>query len=231
MNTPPEDRYGFSNLTQSGLMKIVSKDDKAISLSINSFGGSTSFSIFTGAGGKPWSITLKRRAINTFSILLDQMIADPKTCRQQIMVNSWDMEAKRSKQVGHLAFGIDDQLMFYIEIAHEGLNGNRYVFPIKPEFSMDFSNTTLSEKDILKSAIMTLREVLMDIAPIAERITSFKRPAGNFGGGQGNKGGGYNNGGNRGGGNYGGGGNSGGGNRQGSTFGGGSDVSDNDVSF
>jgi hypothetical protein len=231
MSNAPDDRYGFSNLTQSGLMKIVSKDDKNISLSINAFGGSTSFSIFTGSGGKPWSLSLKRRALNTIDILLEQMIQDPKPCRQQIMINSWDQEAKRSKQVGHLAFGIDENLVFQIDLAHEGLNGNRYVFPVKTDFSMDFSNTTLSEKDILKSAIMTLREALMTIAPIAERITSFKRPAGNFGGKSG--GGGYNNsgGGNRGGGNnYSAANNN---NRQSSTFGGGggSDVSDGDVSF
>jgi hypothetical protein len=231
MSNAPDDRYSFSNLTQSGLMKLVSKEDKNISLTINAFGGSTSLSIFTGSGGKPWSLGLKRRAINTIDILLEQMMHDPKPCRQQIMINSWDQEAKRSKQVGHLAFGIDENLVFQIDLAHEGLNGNRYTFPVKPDFSTDFSNTTLTEKDILKSAIATLREVLMTIAPIAERITSFKRPAGNFGGG-GNKGG-YNNGGNRGGG---GGGNYGGGNnnRQGSTFGGGgggSDVSDGDVSF
>lgn len=223
MSNAPDDRYGFSNLTQSGLMKLVSKDDKTVSLSVNSFNGSTSFSIFTSSGGKPWSLGLKRRALNAICILLDQMIADPKPCRQQIMINSWDQEAKRSKQVGHLAFGIDENLVFQIDVAHEGLNGNRYIFPVKNDFSMDFSQTTLSEKDLLKSAIMTLRETLMDIAPIAERITSFKRPAGGFGGG--NKGGGYANN-NSGGGNYG-----GGGQRQGSTFGGGSAVADNDVAF
>lgn len=228
MSNAPDDRYGFGNLTQSGLMKIASKDDKNVSLSINAFNGTTNFSIFTG-GGKPWSLGLKRRAINTIAILFDQMIADPKPCRHQIMISSWDMEAKRSKQVGHVAFGIDENLVFFIDLAHEGLNGNRYIFPVKPDFSTDFSNTPLTEKDILKSAIMTVREVLMDIAPIAERLTSFKRPAGGFGGG--NKGGGYNNnGGNRsGGGNYGGG-NGGGGNRQGSTFGGGN-ADDNDIAF
>lgn len=224
MSNEQVDRYGFSNLTQSGLMKINSKDDKTVSLSINAFGGSTSFSIFTSAGGKPWSLTLKRRSVNAIALMLDRMMADPKPGREQIMLNNWDQEAKRVKQVGHLAFVIDENLVFHIELAHEGLGGNRYVFPIRTDLGFDFSNTSLTEKDILVSAIMTLRETLMDIAPIAERITSFKRPAGNFGGG-GNKGG-YNNGGNRGGGN-----NYGGGNRQGSTFGGGSDVNDNDVSF
>ena len=225
-----DNRYSFDNLTQSGLAKLTSKEDKNIALSINCFGGSMSFSVFTGGGGKPFSLTIKRQSIYVIGTLLQQMIADPRPCRQGIPINTWDQEAKRSKNIGQLAFGIDENLIFQIELSHEQLNGGaRYTFPVKKDFTLDFSNTSLSEKDLLAAAVTYIHEILTTVAPIAERLTSFKRPQGNFGGGGGNRGG-YG-GGNRGGGNYNN--NDNGGGRS-STFGnsgGGSNVSEDDMSF
>lgn len=221
-----ENRNSFENLTHSGIMRVNSKDDRNISLSLNAFGGSTNFSVFAGGGGKPWSVTLKRRSIANIIILLRNMQNNVQPCREMIMIKQYDPEAKRSKEIGSIAFGIDENLTFQIEVAGDGLNG-RHIFPIRNDLGLDFSNTSMSEKDIVKGAIETLIDALSLSSVVAERLTSQKRQfsggggggnRGNFGGGNRSGGGGYNN--------------NGGGNRQGnSTFGGSEGVSDGDISY
>lgn len=182
--------YTFENLTQSGLMKINSKDDKNVSLSVDCFGGMTSFAVWTGAGGKPWKLNLPRKTINNILTLLKKMRRDPVPGRQPIMINAYDQEIKKWKNVGQIAFAIDEGLNFQIEVAHNDLNG-RHTFPVKQDGRFDFSNTFLSEKEGLSSLISWLIEVFSHDTVIAERLTSFKRnPQGG-----GNRGG-YNQGGN-----------------------------------
>lgn len=222
-----ENRYAYENLTQSGLFRLTSKDDKQVSLSINAFGGSTAISVFAGGGGKPWSQTMKRRSIRQIVLLLEGMRNDIRPCRETIMINTWDQEAKRAKQIGHIAFGIDDNLQFMIEVAGDGVGGNgKHVFPVRTDLAFDFSNTSLTDKDVVKTAIDTVIEALTVIAPIAERMTSFKKQfggsqgggnRGGYGGGNRQSSGGYNGGGNQ---------------RQGSsTFGGGGNAGDDEIAY
>jgi len=186
-------QYGFENLTQSGLLKTNSKDDKNVTLSIDTFGGNTGMSVWTGSGGRPWKINLPRKTIANIVILLRKMRADPRPQREPIMINMWDAEAKRMKQIGQIGIGIDEGLVFQIDIAHNDLSGGRHTFPLKPDGRFDFSNTTLTEKESVEGVLDWLINALSIESLVAERLTSFKRPAGgNRGGGGGN----YNRGGN-----------------------------------
>lgn len=218
--------YSFENLTHSGLIKLYSKDDKNISFQVDVFGGNVSFVIFTPGGGRPWKLGIPQKVIATLAILLRKMRAEPRPCREAIMVNVFDAEAKRMKQVGQLGIGLDETLTLQLDISHTELNG-RHMFPIKPDSRFDFSNTSLSEKEAVQSVIDSLLTTLTVEVPTAVRLSSFKRAPG---GGGGQQRGGFNNaGGNR---NFGG--NSGGGNnynnrsggQQAGSFGGGGDVTD-----
>lgn len=227
MSGAPNPQYAFENLTQSGLLRANSKDDKNVSLSIDTFGGNTSFVVFTGAGGKPWKVNLPRKTISNVVILLRKMKADIRPCREPIMLNQFDTETKRFKQVGQIGIGIDDNLQFQIDVVHNELNG-RHTFPIRPDGKFDFSNTSLSEKEGLEAILDWLINILSVETLIAERLSSFKRAPGGMGGNRGGFGGGG--GGNR---NYGGGQGGGGyqqrqNTQQSNTFGGGVD-SDNDL--
>jgi len=183
-------QYSFENLTQSGLFRLPSKEDKNVSLSFDVFGGFSSFCIFTGQGGKPWKLTLPRKTIDSFIILLENMIADPRPKREPVFLNRFEEADGRKgfKQYGCIGFGIDDNLSFYIDVAANELP-NRYLFVVKKDGRFDFSNTSMNEKDSLKADISFIINVLKNSA-VAERLTAFKRQ--NTGGapsGGGNRGG------------------------------------------
>lgn len=223
------DVNSFDKLTHSGLIKANSKDDKQVAFQIDVYGGNIGFVIFTQAGGRPWKINIPSQAIANILILLRKMRANPAPCREAIFINDWDMETKRWKQVGQIGIGIDEALVFQIDIAHNQLQapGGRFVFPIRQNAKFDFSNTSLSEKEAVQGVIDYIIGTLSTEATIASRLSSFKRAPGQGGGG---KPGGYNaGGGNR---SYG---NNGGGNNynrnnnnqnnaSGGTFGGGTDI-------
>lgn len=204
MNAPAQ--YSFENLTQSGLIKANAKDNRDVSLSVNCFGGSTQFSVFTGNGARPVSISLQRQSIHAIVILLKKMRENIRAHKETVFLNTWDPDNKRMKQVGQIGFGIDENMTFQFEIAHNDLNG-RHIFPIKPNSKVDFSNSSLSEKETIESILNWLIQTFEIETVVAERLTSFKRP--NTGGGGGNRGGSF--GGNRQ--------NSGGGNRDQNSFG------------
>jgi uncharacterized membrane protein YgcG len=201
----------FENLTQSGLVKVTSKDDKNVSLTVDVYMGNTSLVVFTGAGGKPWKIGLPGRVQATLLTLLRKMKNAAQPCREPIMLSVFDDGStggkKGFKDVGNIGFGIDENLNFYIDITHNDLPG-RHMFPFRHDPKFNFSNTTLSEKDMLGASIDVMIAAFETTIPLAERISSFKRTGGGgqrggFGGGAGGGGGG-----NRGG--YGGGGGGGG---------------------
>jgi hypothetical protein len=220
----------FENLTQSGLLRVNSKDDKNVSMSIDTYQGNTSIVVFTGAGGKPWKTSLPLRVRLVMIALLRRLQADPTTRREAITLQTFDDGStggkKGFKAVGQLGFGIDESMMFYIDIAANDLQG-RHMFPFKPDAKFDFVNTSLTERDMIGATIEYFITTLNTIVPIAERISSFKRAPGgggnrgNFGGGGGQRGGG---GGGYGGGQQGGGGGAFGG---GGGAGNGAEVSDN----
>lgn len=187
-NGAPPANNGFENLTHSGLFKITSKDDKAVTFQIDSYGGLTSFVVFTGAGGRPWKQNLSIKAVCNILILLRKMREDPRPCREPIMLSEWDPETKKVKQIGQIGIGIDDNLMFQIDVAANGLNG-RHIFPIRSDLKFDFSNTSMTEKEAVQGLIDSLIRVLETITPIAERLSGFKRAPGGPGGARGNFGG------------------------------------------
>lgn len=219
----------FENLTQSGLLKVPSKDDKNVSLQIDVWGGNTSIVVFTGAGGKPWKHILPTKIRFVVAQLLRRMKAEPRPCREPIMLNAFVEEngKRQFKQMGQIGIGIDENLGLYIDVAHNELNG-RHHFPIKNDGRFDTSNTSLSEKDLLVGLIDWIIHVLTVETVTAERLSSFKRQGGGGGGNRGGFGGGQNRGGysGGGGGNQYGGNNGGGGQRQqsGGTFGGDDDL-------
>lgn len=218
----------FESLTQSGIVKVNSKDDKNVSLSLDVYMGNTSLVVFTGAGGKPWKLGLPSKVQANIVVLLKKMQAEPRPCREPIFINEFVEEngKKQFKQKGCIGIGIDENLTLFIDVAANDLKG-RHLFPFKGDGRFDFSNTSMSEKDTLVGMLEFLISSFSTTVIMAERISSFKRTGG-AGGNKGNFGGG-----NRGSGSYGGG-NSGGGNnyganaQQSSTFGGGPDV-ENDL--
>lgn len=213
MNQQTSPNYTYENLTQSGLFRINSKDDRNVSLSLDAFGGSTSFCVFTGAGGRPWKYSLNGKAKALIIVMLEKMAAAPSPQRQPVMLNKFEENdgKKRFVEYGQIGFGIDENLMLFIDVAANDLQG-RHLFQIKPDPKANFTNTTMSEKDILVGLINWLIGELRITSTLAERMTSFKRaPGGGFGGnrgasaGGGNRGGSSYSGGNAGGGSGGGG--------------------------
>lgn len=191
--------HTFENLTQSGIMKLYSKENKDIALNLDVYGGSTSFVIFMGQGARPWKQTLPRKILNTIAHLLKKVRADIRPQRFAIDVKVYDTENRKMKTVGSIAFGIDETLTLFIELAHNDLQG-RHTFPIKQDSKFDFSNTPMTEKDHLEALIDYVINVFTVETVVAERMTSFKRAPGggrgNFGGGGGQRqGGGYSGGG------------------------------------
>lgn len=220
----------FENLTQSGIFRINSKDDKNVSLSLDVYMGNTSLVVFTGAGGRPWKLGIPAKVRCNIVVLLKKMQAEPRPLREALFINEFVEEngKRQFKQKGSIGFGIDENLTAFIDVAANDLQG-RHMFPIKPDGRFDFSNTSMSEKDTLVAMLQWLIDSFSDTAMFAERLSSFKRTGG--GGGNRNFGGGG--GGNRG--NYGGGGgggnynqNNNNNNQQSNTFGGGggADVQD-----
>lgn len=223
----------FENLNQSGLIKVPSKDNKDVSLQIDVWGGNTSLVVFTGAGGKPWKQTLPRKVTFLIAKLIRKFADDPNPQRQPVHLNNFNAETKKRDQVGQIGFGIDEKLNFFIDVAHNDLNG-RHQFILRPDARFDVHETSLTERDVLTSILNWFTDVLINSSSTAERLTSFKRTGGggfNKGGGGGgyggggNRGGGGNYGGGGGGGNYGNSGGGGGGGRSGGTFSGGGDES------
>lgn len=203
----------FDNLTHSGLIKVASKDDKNVSMQIDVWGGNTSLVVFTGAGGKPWKHPLPAKTRYNIALLLKKMRQEPRPGREPIMLNAFVEEngKRQFKQMGQIGIGIDENLLLFIDIAHNELNG-RHLFPFKGDGRFDYSNTTLQPKDTLIAQIDYLIDALINQTSLAERLSSFKRAPGGGGGfnrggggGGGNRGGGYGGGGNYGGGNQGGG--------------------------
>ena len=222
----------YSNLTHSNLLKQGSKDDKNVTFQLDTWGGNTSWVIFTGGGGKPWKYPLPEKTRHLIKEILIKMRDNPVADRQPVYLQFFDAEQKKFKQVGCIGFGLDEKLNFFIDVAHDELNG-RHQFLFRSDGRYDVLQTNLTERDTVRATINWILSVLIDKTLVAERMSSFKRaPQGGGGGKRGGYGGGGG-GGNRGGGNYGGnsgggggnygGGGGGGGNRQGGTFSGGDD--------
>lgn len=174
----------FEMLTQSGIFRINSKDDKNVSLSLDVYMGNTSLVVFTGAGGKPWKLGLPAKVRANIVILLKKMQAEPRPCREPMFINEFVEEdgKKKFKQKGCVGFGIDEALIPFIDVAANDLNG-RHMFPLKQDARFDFSNTTMSEKDSLVGLLEFLINCFSETTIIAERISSFKRTGGAGGGG------------------------------------------------
>ena len=175
MSTTPENRFGYDNLTQSGILKFNSKDDKAISLSIGTFGGFTSFAVFVG--GKPWKTNIPRISLYAMIAVLNKMMLEPHPRREAISMFEWEEEngKRRLKECGAIGYGITDNLELYIDVAANNLEG-RHMFPIKQNARFGFANTCLTEKDILQANIQFLINNLQYVTETAERMTAFKRP-------------------------------------------------------
>jgi hypothetical protein len=206
-------RNAFENLTHSALLRINSKDDRELGLTLDVFNGATSFGIWPKGQSKPWKLGLKRQSIENIVILLKKMCSNPVPGREGIQLSKWEEADGRKgmKQYGAIGFGIDENLQFFIDIAANDLPGNRQMFPLRRDATMDFSGTTLSEKELLIGSIMYIVHAL-EATIIAERLTSFKKTFGANSGG-GNRSGGGSFGGNKGGGNSWGGNSNGGGNK------------------
>ena len=215
---------GFENLTQSGIFRINSKDDKNVSLSLDVYMGNTSLVVFTGSGGKPWKQGLPSKVLANLVILLKKMQNEPRPCREPVFLNEFVEEngKRQFKQKGCIGFGIDENLVPFIDVSANDLVG-RHLFPLKPDARFDFSNTSMSEKDSLVGLLEYLIQCFSYTTTIAERISSFKR-APNQGGNKGGYGGGGGNRGNYGGNNSYGNSNNSNNSNQGGTFGGGPDV-------
>ncbi len=176
----------FEELNHSDILSVKSKDDKNVTLTIGVYRGNTSINVFTGAGGRPWKHPLPRKSIPFFVNLLRKMRDDPKPRREPVFLNKYEDGENgrgRMKQCGCIGFGISDDLKVYIDVSSDDLNG-RHLFPIRPDSRFDFSNTVLSEKDLVVSTIDSLIELLSSTTETAERLSAFKgAPGGNFGGG------------------------------------------------
>jgi hypothetical protein len=208
----------FENLNHSGLISLVSKDNKDVKLSLEVFRGNTSLVIFTGGGGKPWKVALPQRSVGNLRQLLLKMQSDPQPQRQTINISDWvegDNNKRQLKARAAITVGIDETFVPFIEVAANDLQG-RHLFLVRSDARWDFGGTTLTEKDNAAGLLDYLIEGFSLHRVIAERVSSFKRTGG--GGGGGGRGGfGGGGGGNRGGG-FGGG---GGGRPQQTSFGGG----------
>lgn len=188
----------FENLSHSGLFKIASKDDRNVTLTLDTYMGNTGFAVWTGAGGKPWKINLPRLTIKRMTTLLKTIRANPSIRTEAILLNRWeegDNKKGSYKQYGRIAFGIDETNLVFIEIAANDLSG-KHVFVFKPDGRFDFSSTSLSEKDHIVAVLSYLIDTLDYTSGMSERLSSFPRPP--MGGGQNKGGGNYN----KGGGNY-----------------------------
>lgn len=225
-------KYAFENLTHSGLFKINSKEDKGVSLSYDIFNGSAGLAVWQGAGGKPHKIPLRAKARAALVLLLKNMRENIGTTSQPITILDYDREAKKTVNIGTVVVGIDETMTLFIGVGANAING-KFTFPIKGEFSWDFSQATLfNEKNQLQANIDWLISILTLETAVREGLSSFRRQPGGPGGNGGGNRGGYNSGGgnrsNWGGGNNGGGGgnrsnwnqnNGGGGNNYGSAGG------------
>jgi hypothetical protein len=233
----------FENLSQSGLIKAPSKDSKEVSFQVDVWGGTTSFVVFTQGGGKPWKVSIPPKTRRLIAKIVKKLVEEPTTRREPLYMSAWNQETKKSSNVGCIGFGLDEKLNFYIDIAHNDLNG-RHTFLIRSDMRFSAHETALTERDLLNANVDFFLEVMTLTTPIAETMTRFKRAPGGFNkggggggyGGGGNRGGGYGGGGGQGGGGggYGGGGNGGGGGQgggnRGGTFSGGPDV-ENDLNL
>ena len=191
----------FETLSGSGIVKLFAKDDKNVSLTIDVYKGNTSLCVWTGTGGKPWKMAIGPRVQAGIVTLLKMMRNEPRPLRQPIFLNEWIEADRKYKQKGCVGFGISDDLQLFIDVAASDLAG-RHQFFVKQDGKYDFSNTSMSEKDMLGASIEYLLKAFDTHIPMAERLSSFPRKAGpGGGGGRGNFGGGGNKG------NFGGGGN------------------------
>lgn len=182
--------YDFSNLTQSGILRFYSKEDRNISMSFGSFNGSSSFTIFTGSGGKNWKRSIPPIARRALVSLLRVMSKKGSNQRQVVKFTEYDAEAKKVRDVGHIAFIVDDGMNILIEVGGEGLP-QKFTFPVKPNARLDFSETDLTERDMFESIFAFLIDTFTISTAVAERLSSFKRPAGGSYGNN-NRGGGGN---------------------------------------
>lgn len=191
----------FGDLVQSGMFSKRSKDDKNVSLSVGCYGGMTSLTVFTGAGGKPWSTTIPRDTIPAFVLILRKLKENPSAgSRKPVFIQKYQENENgrggKYVQAGCLGFGIDETMNFYIDISANDLTG-RHIFVIKPNPKYDFSNTELTEKDMLFASIDAFIHLLVNSTDSGERLTAFKKtPTGNSQSG-GNRNFGGNSGGNR----------------------------------
>jgi hypothetical protein len=186
MTTSPSP-YSFENLVHNGILKIQSKDDKNVLFDLGVFGGTTSITVFTGPGGKPWKLPLPRKVIDAFIVLLTKMRDNPTTKREAVFLNRFEETDGRKgfKQYGCLGFGIDESLNFYIDISANELPG-RYMFPVKRDPRFDMSHTAMTDRDYLIADINSIIHAFENTA-YAERMTTYKRQNnGNNGGGNNN---------------------------------------------
>lgn len=188
----------FDNLTHSGLLKITSKDNKEVTLQFDVWGGNTSLVIFTPGGGRPWKIPLPRKLQSLIVTLIRKIKANPGTTREPIIIKEFVEEngKKMFKEKGQIGIGVDENLVPYIDVAANDLSG-RHQFLFKSDARYDVLQSSLTDKDVLQSLLNVFLTLFETDIPVAERMSSFKRPAGGgrggySGGGGGNRGS-YNN--------------------------------------
>jgi uncharacterized membrane protein YgcG len=212
MSTEPNPR-SFENLQHNALYTLQSREDKNIRLTIGTYNGRTTLNVFTGQGGRPWNTRLSRPVVMRICRLLELLKSNGEPIRYSITLTDWDRDTKKHVKTADLGFGIDDSRAFVIDVAPVGQK--KFVLAARDPFGVDFTNTPLTERDNTNAQIDEFIDVIKNIAPIREALTSFKLPQQNGGGfNRGGGGGNYNRGGGQGGGNYNrsnGGGNSGGG--------------------
>lgn len=188
-----ESNNSFENLTHNDLFTLYSKDNKDVKMSLGTFMGGTGFSVWTGAGGRPINLRFQSKSWFSIIALLKKMRSELHAQRQPIMLNKFEQGQDgrwSSKQIGYVAFIIDDNASLFIEVSSDELNG-KFLFPVKGDSKVDFSQTNMSERDLLAALFDWMIATFEVERMFAERLSSFKKQFDKQGGGQ-RKGGGGN---------------------------------------
>jgi len=212
----------FGDIVHNSLVTSTAKENREAKLSLSVFKGNASFSVNIGTGGSPWRQGLTAPYRIAIAAVLREIRKQPNTCRQTIGVKAFEKDPQTGrlspKPTGTITIGIDDQMTLFIELAFNTLNGGqRLTFPIKIPGTLDMSETSLTERDLICICIDYVIDGLITQAGLGVRLSSVRsqRPGGGGGNWGGNNGGGQRqggwNGGNSGGGSSGGGNNGGGG--------------------
>ena len=188
----------LDDLSHSGLLSLRSESNPDVSLSVGVFQGNASFTVFTKGGPPTFKVALNAITVSLIKRLLRKLVSGAKPgYRLPLNLREYNRDERKFNVVGGLAFGIDDANTMYIEAAGKGLS-ERFKFPVKIPGSLDYSNTELTEREVLEIAADSIIDVLVIDVANSRALSRVKRQPGN----NNNKGSWGNKGGGNGGGNY-----------------------------